>query len=105
MNDMICTSCWGSRSRSRPSSSSCGSVVAARVRLASTPRVPLISSAMPASRPCWLTLTPSTSVCGPVATNGSSTAKRTNGTSTTARLSRYVGGTREMTTTTAMSRK
>ena len=88
MKAMICTSRSGSRSRSRPASSSCGSVVAARVRLARTPRVPLASSPHAASSPDSLSVSPSTSACGPWATNGSSTAKSTNGTSTTIRLRR-----------------
>ena len=86
MKAMICTSRLGSRSRSSPASRSCGSVVAARVRLASTPRVPLASSPQAASSPDSLSDRPSTSVRGPWATNGSSTAKSTNGTSTTIRL-------------------
>ena len=62
-----------------------GSVVAARVSEATTPRVPLASSPQAASRPGWETETPSTSVCGPVATKGTSSAKSTNGVSTTIR--------------------
>ncbi len=88
MKPMICTSSWGRCSRSRPASSACGSVVAARVRLASTPSVPLASSAPALSSPDSLRLRPSTSVRGPWATNGSSSAKTTNGTSTTIRLRR-----------------
>ena len=64
-------------------------MVAARVSEASTPSVPLASSANAATRPGSDTLTPSTSVCGPVATNGTSSANTTNGTSMTIRLSRY----------------
>ena len=45
MKPMICTSRSGSRSRCRPRSTSSGSVVAARVSEARTPRVPLTSSA------------------------------------------------------------
>ncbi len=51
MKPMICTSRCGTRSRSSPASRSRGSVVAARVRLASTPSVPLASSPHAASRP------------------------------------------------------
>ena len=102
MKPMICTSRFGTRSRSSPASRSRGSVVAARVRLASTPSVPLTSSAHAAVRPGWLTATPSTSTRGPVAMNGISSAKTTNGTSTTIRLRRYVAGTR-LTATTATS--
>ena len=104
MNAMICTSSWGSRSRSRPSQQ--------RLRLGGGGQGEAgehAEGALDEQRrcrprsPCWLTLTPSTSVCGPVATNGSSSAKTTNGTSTTIRLRRYVGGTREIATTTAIS--
>ena len=50
MKPMICTSRRGTRSRSSPASRSRGSVVAARVRLASTPSVPLASSAQAAEQ-------------------------------------------------------
>ncbi len=88
MKPMICTIRSGIRSRRRPARTATGSVVAARVSEASTPRVPLASSPQAASRPGSETETPSTSVCGPVATNGTSSANSTNGVSTTIRLAR-----------------
>ncbi len=51
MKPMICTSSDGTRSRVSPCSSAWGSVVAARVRLATTPSVALTSSLAPACRP------------------------------------------------------
>ena len=86
MKPRICTSWRGTRSRSSPASRSRGSVVAARVRLATTPSVPLASSPHAASRPSSARDSPSTSTRGPVATNGISSAKTTNGTSTTIRF-------------------
>ena len=105
MKPMICTSRLGTRSRSSPASRSRGSVVAASVRLASTPSVPLASRAQAAARPDALTATPSRSTRGPVAMNGISTANTTNGTSTTIRLRRYVAGTRLTATTATSSRR
>ena len=88
MKPMICTTRSGIRSRWRPRSRSCGSVVAARVREASTPMLPFTSSAMPATRPGSETLMPRTSVRGPWEMKGISTAKIAKGTSTTIRGSR-----------------
>ncbi len=88
MKPMICTTRSGIRSRWRPRSRSCGSVVAARVSEARTPMVPLTSSAMPATSPGSETVTPRTSVRGPWAMKGIRTAKTANGTSTTIRGSR-----------------
>ena len=88
MKPMICTSCVGTRSRSSPASRSRGSVVAARSRLASTPRVALVTSAPAATRPGSLRPRPSTSTSGPVATNGSSAANTSTGVSTTIRRAR-----------------
>ena len=51
MKLMICTMVFGSRSRSSPRTISCGSVVAARVRPAITPRVALASMVQAATRP------------------------------------------------------
>jgi hypothetical protein len=65
--------------------------------------VPFTRSPHADSSPDSLRLSPSTSVYGPCATKGSSSAKTTNGISTTIRLRRYVGGTREIATTTAIA--
>ena len=88
MKPMIWTIRSGIRSRWRPRSTSCGSVVAARVNEASTPSVPLTSSATPACRPGSETVRPSTSVRGPWAMKGMSRAKTANGTSITIRGAR-----------------
>ena len=88
MKPMICTSRSGIRRRRRPSRTSWGSVVAASVSEASTPSEPLASSANAASSPVSETVNHSTSVCGPVATNGTRIAKSTNGSSITIRLNR-----------------
>ena len=85
MKPMIWTTSSGTRSRCSPRSRSCGSVVAARVREARTPMLPLISRARPATRPGSDTVTPQTSVRGPWEMKGMSTAKTTNGSSTTIR--------------------
>ena len=85
MKDMMSTSSAGIRSRRSPAITCCGSVVAARVSEAITPRVPLASRPQAESSPGSDTATPSTSVRGPVATNGIRTANSTNGTSITIR--------------------
>ena len=85
MKPMICTISSGIRSRRRPISTSLGSVVAARVSDDITPIVPLATRPHAASRPGSETLRPRTSVRGPVATNGISTANTRNGTSITIR--------------------
>ena len=82
---MICTISPGRRSRSRPSSSARGSVVAASRIEATTPSVPLARMFQAPSSPDSLSASPSTSTVSPRATNGSSTANSTNGTSTTIR--------------------
>ena len=63
-------------------------MVAARVSDASTPSVPLTARPHAATSPGSETVTPSTSTCGPVATNGTSAANTRNGTSMTIRLAR-----------------
>jgi len=88
MKPMIWTSCAGTRRRSSPARSSRGSVVAASRRLASTPKVALVTSAAAATRPGWLTMSPPSSTRGPLATHGSTAAKTSTGVSMTIRRAR-----------------
>ena len=100
MKPMICTIRSGIRRRRRPTSTSCGSVVAASVRDARTPSVPLTTSAQAAHRPGSETDRPSTVVRGPSAMKGTAQANSTNGVSMSIRLARWRTGT-PLTATTA----
>src|SRR5262245_49178239 len=98
MNDRIATRVDGSRSRSSPASRSRGAVVADNRIAATTPSVPLASKFHAPSTPDWDSSSPSTVTVGPVATNGSRTAKTMNGVSTASRRETTVAGSLAVTT-------
>lgn len=104
MKDAICTSSGGIRSRCRPSRSSRSSVVEASRTDAATPSVPLARMFQAPHSPDSLRLMPRTVIRGPSATNGISTAKATNGTSISSRLSRNPAGIRAAPAAAAISR-
>ena len=79
-------------------------VVATRMTVVATPRVPLTRMFHAAHRPSDDSAMPSTSTCSPPATNGRNRANATNGSSMTRRRTTNDSGTRAWWATSASTR-